>query len=122
MSSTKHWSQGNLLALPSTTAPGEQYDELLRTPNVRVERIISHGQASPSGFWYDQSEDEFVLLVTGAARLEFEDGASVELRANDWVNIPAQCRHRVAWTCAESVTIWLAVFTSDNRAEPPACV
>jgi cupin 2 domain-containing protein len=76
---------------------------------TRVERIVSRGQASPKDFWYDQEEGEYVLLVAGAAVLEFEDTQRT-LRAGDWVDIPAHVRHRVAWTDPDRDTIWLAVF------------
>lgn len=76
---------------------------------TRVERIVSRGQASPEGFWYDQDEGEYVLVVAGAAVLEFET-SQVTLRAGDWVDIPAHVRHRVAWTDPNRDTVWLAVF------------
>jgi cupin 2 domain-containing protein len=92
-------------------AAAELFHTLVSSPHVRVERILSQGQASPAGFWYDQVEDEFVLLVSGAACVEFENGVTVELRANDWLNIPAHVRHRVAWTATDTPSVWLAVFT-----------
>lgn len=76
---------------------------------VRIERIVSRGQASAEGSWYDQVEDEFVLLVNGSARLEFEE-FDLELTAGDWVELPAGVRHRVAWTDEGADTIWLAVY------------
>ena len=42
--------------------------------DVRIERIISHGHASPADFWYDQAQHEWVIVLKGAARLQFEDG------------------------------------------------
>ena len=89
-------------------------DELLATlvegGGVRIERIVSRGHSSPPGAWYDQPEDEFVLLVSGAARLEFEGGHTLELRPGHWVDLPAHLRHRVAWTDPDADTVWLAVF------------
>ena len=79
---------------------------------TRVERIVSTGQTSPAGFWYDQDEDEFVLLVAGGAVLSIAgQDAPLPLHPGDWVNIPAHCRHRVEWTSAAPPTIWLAVFS-----------
>ena len=101
----------NLLRdLPDATA-GE-IAELLAAGDdaVRIERIVSHGQASPPGFWYDQQESEFVAVLTGAARLRFAGGAVVELGAGDWVDIAAHRRHRVEWTDPDRPTVWLAVF------------
>jgi len=80
-------------------------------PGVRVERIVSRGHASPEGFWYDQGETEWVLLVSGAARLRFEENdEQVEMKAGDFIVIPARARHRVEWTSPDEDTVWLAVF------------
>jgi cupin 2 domain-containing protein len=84
-------------------------EELIRTDGVRVERIVSHGHASPPGFWYDQKEREWVMLLSGCARLRFEDD-TVELNPGDWVNIPAHARHRVEWTKPGVDSVWLAIF------------
>lgn len=77
---------------------------------TRIERIVSRGHVSPPGFWYDQDEDEWVMLVAGAARLEIEGEGEVELRAGDWIDLPRGRRHRVSWTDPARETIWLAVF------------
>ncbi|MFV3383445.1 cupin [Pseudomonas sp. NY15354] len=89
----------------------EQFDALLNRPGIRIERIVSSGQASPPGFWYDQAEGEWVLLLSGSAglRLEHEPQARL-LRPGDHLDIPAHCRHRVEWTEAGIATVWLAVF------------
>ena len=96
--------------LPDARA-GEVSDTLLAAPGLRIERIVSLGQASPPGFWYDQSEAEWVLLLAGAARLRFADeNADRALGPGDSVHIAAHRRHRVAWTDPEHPTVWLAVF------------
>jgi cupin 2 domain-containing protein len=80
---------------------------------LRIERIVSTGQASPPGFWFDQPDDEFVVLLAGAARLRFEaDGLEFDLRPGDWVEIPPDARHRVEWTQADPPTVWLAIHYS----------
>lgn len=89
--------------------PEELFDVLLAAGDVEIERIVSRGHASPATGWYDQARDEFVLLLRGAARLEFEDAAPVDMAAGDWLNIPAHRRHRVAWTDPKRDTVWLAV-------------
>jgi cupin 2 domain-containing protein len=93
-----------------------RYDEVFQTiketNNVRIERIISKGQVSPKDFWYDQEENEWVILLKGSARLLFEDGELVELNSGDYLNIPANKKHRVEWTSKDSETIWVAVFYS----------
>lgn len=89
--------------------PEELVEILAETDSVRVERIVSTGHASPEGFWYDQTQREFVLVVKGRARLEFADGESLDLEAGGWADIPAHRRHRVAWTTPGEPTVWLAV-------------
>jgi cupin 2 domain-containing protein len=90
--------------------PEELFTDLLRTPNVRIERIVSRGQSSPEGFWYDQAQNEWVILVKGAARILFEDDAEpVELEQGSYLNIPAHRKHRVEWTDPNQKTVWLAV-------------
>ncbi len=91
--------------------PEERITTLLSAENVRIERIVSHGHSSPEGFWYDQQESEWVVVLQGAARLRFEDEASpTELRSGDFVHIPAHRKHRVDWTIPDEPTVWLAVF------------
>lgn len=100
----------NLFDMPSEI-PEEITADLLRAANLRIERIVSYGQASPPDFWYDQEENEWVVVLQGSARLQFEDEeALLELGAGDYVNIPARRRHRVDATTTEEPTIWLAVF------------
>ena len=89
----------------------EQVDVLVEEGGLRIERIVSTGQASPPGFWYDQDEHEWVLLLAGRAGLLFEGEASPRLlEAGDQVLIPAHVRHRVEWTAKDEHTIWLAAF------------
>jgi cupin 2 domain-containing protein len=108
--------EGNLLSCPAGTAGREQSETLLRGGSFRLERIISTGQATPSGEWYDQEQPEWVVVHSGAARLRFEnDAADRELRRGDYVFIPAHCRHRVEWTDPTQPTVWLAIHFSDNQ-------
>ncbi|MBH3431130.1 cupin domain-containing protein [Pseudomonas alkylphenolica] len=98
-----------LFPLPAATAQ-EHFDELLTRPGLRIERIVSHGQASPAGFWYDQPQDEWVLLLSGSAGLRLEHEACVRvLGPGAVVEIPAHCRHRVEWTDSHQASVWLAV-------------
>ena len=98
-----------LLDLPSADN-GEVVERLAGGDGVRIERIVSHGEVSPDGFWYDQDEAEFVLVLTGAARLSFADGAVMALGPGDWIDIAPHRRHRVDWTDPDQPTVWLAVF------------
>jgi cupin 2 domain-containing protein len=88
--------------------PKELVQTLIRAADVRIERIISHGHASPADFWYDQPQHEWVIVLKGAARLQFED-LVVEMKPGDFINIPANKKHRVDWTTPDEPTIWLGV-------------
>lgn len=95
--------------------PAQLHDELLEevlTGNsFRAERIVSRGQASPAGFWYDQEENEWVILLQGSAGLRFDGKEEpVVLHPGDYVQIPQHNKHRVEWTDADQETIWLAVY------------
>lgn len=100
----------NLFDLRAVDATAEQFAALVETGNLKIERIVSHGQASPAGFWYDQPWAEWVVVLSGAAGLRFADAADITvLRAGDHVLIPARKKHRVEWTEKGCGTIWLAV-------------
>jgi cupin 2 domain-containing protein len=102
---------GNLFAGPEgADSTCEHFEELLARPGFRVERIISTGQASPPGFWYDQDVAEWVVLLSGAAELQFEDEvAPRKLAPGDWIDIAAHRRHRVSWTDTSQPSTWLAI-------------
>ena len=100
----------NLFAGIPAKLPDELFTTLLGDAGVRIERIVSHGHASPEGFWYDQDWHEWVVVLKGAARLRFDgEDCTVEMRAGDHVAIPARTRHRVEWTTPDGPTVWLAV-------------
>lgn len=103
---------GNLYAGIVHDAADERFDTLAARGGVLIERIVSTGQASPPGFWYDDAREEWVVLLAGAATLEFEHAAepSRRLLPGDYVHLPAHCRHRVAWTDPGVSTLWLAVY------------
>lgn len=97
--------------LPRGTLPEEAVTQLMRASHVRIERIVSTGHKSPPGFWYDQEEGEWVLVLAGAARLLIEGETQARLlSAGDYVDLPAHTRHRVEWTDPDQPTVWLAVF------------
>lgn len=96
----------------------ESFEALLETEAMRVERIVSFGQASPPGFWYDQEQAEWVVVVQGSAQLRFADPErTVELHAGDWINIAAGEKHRVEWTAPARPTIWLAIHYRENAED-----
>lgn len=101
----------NLLRDLPDAVKAEVTEILLQAAAVRVERIVSHGEASLDGFWYDQDEAEWVVVLSGAARLRFADETEARvLGPGDHVNIAAHRRHRVDWTDPSQPTVWLAVF------------
>jgi cupin 2 domain-containing protein len=85
----------------------EIVDRLLETNGMRIERIESHGQPSAEGFWFDQPEQEWVALLRGTATLALEDSPLLDLKAGDFLLIPAYCKHRVERTSEDA--LWLAV-------------
>lgn len=87
----------------------EQFLEIIKNDKVRIERIISNGQITADNVWYDQDENEFVMLLEGHAILEFED-KECELKKGDCINIESHIKHRVKYTDINKPTIWLAVF------------
>jgi cupin 2 domain-containing protein len=95
--------------------PDARKEEITRTlltaPGLRLERIVSNGQASPEGFWYDQPEAEWVIVVSGSARISVEGTETGPvLETGDAIYLPPHCRHRVTWTSPDEPTVWLALF------------
>jgi len=88
----------------------EFFEDIVRSPTVRIERIVSKGHTSPENGWYDQDEHEWVIVLKGKAVLELEDGSTCHLESGDYLNIRAHCRHKVFWTDPDQPTLWLAVF------------
>lgn len=95
--------------LPSQL-PEELVSILIEYEQVRIERIVSTGHSSPDGFWYDQDEHEWVIVLNGEATLLFQNDESVTMKPGDHVLIPAHKRHRVESTSTTEPTVWLAVF------------
>lgn len=103
---------GNIYVLPGESWPEELFEVTAQGKNIRIERILSCGQTTPPGQWYEQDSEEWVLLVQGSATLRFESGALVELNSGDHLLIPRKCRHRVEYTSAPC--IWIAVHAELN--------
>lgn len=99
----------NLFELPATLPDTEVFEAILPDKGVLIERIVSTGQASPPGFWYDQDRDEWFAVLQGEAKIVWDDDRVQELKRGDWVLIPAHARHRIACTSKEPPCIWLAV-------------
>ena len=104
-------SGGNILAAIPDQLPEELETLLASGRDFRLNRIVSRGHRSGESDWYDQRETEWVMLLSGAARLEFEeDGRMVTMAPGDWLTIPPHCRHRVAWTDPVADSVWLALY------------
>lgn len=104
---------GNIFAsLPMQKLPEELIEVLLANAGtgVKIERIVSQGHASVDNHWYDQDQHEWVMLLQGEAVLLIEQRGEIRLGPGDYVNIPAQVRHRVVWTHPDKQCVWLAVF------------
>ena len=100
----------NLLATAAALPAEEIVENLAQGPGCRIERIISSGQASPPDFWYDQEQDEWVAVLQGTGRLQWEDGSYTSLAPGDWLLISAHKKHRVDYTSQEPPCVWLAVY------------
>ncbi len=115
MTSCEKWSHkadmelGNIFESTPDDLDKEVFDLLVQSSNIRIVRIISKGQASPESGWYDQEQNEWVIVLKGEALISFEDREEVDLKAGSHVNIPAHTKHKVAWTSPNTETIWLAV-------------
>lgn len=90
----------------------EVFQTIIKNENVKIERIISYGQHTPQEFWYDQTEDEFVLVLEGEAKIAYDDENLYHLKKGDSLYIKAHQKHQVRYT--SNPTIWLAIFISKN--------
>ncbi len=109
---------GNILADLPDAAGSEQFELLVSLHGVRIERIVSQGQATPAGQWYDQDWQEWVLLLQGEALVQLEGECEPRhLGPGDWLNLPPRCRHRVQWTPPDRVTVWLALHIPVDAEE-----
>jgi len=100
----------NIFSDIKNQSPEEIFETIIKTNQFKIERIISSGQSTDKGKWYDQGVDEWVLLLKGSAGLLFENNnEEIIMKPGDYVNIPAHQKHRVEWTDTNEETIWLAV-------------
>ena len=90
--------------------PDEIFEDILITEKLRVERIVSKGQTSPETGWYDQDENEWLIVLSGYGVIEYINGDKVPLKQGDYLNIKAHEQHRVIATSADEATVWLAIF------------
>lgn len=99
----------NIFSAIPKNLEAEKFEQLVKTDVVRIERIVSKGHKSPESGWYDQDEEEWVMIVRGEAIVLFEDNTSIIMKEGDFINIPAHKKHKVEWTAPNIETIWLAV-------------
>lgn len=99
-------------------ASEEVFTELFLARGVRIERIVSHGHTAPAEGWFDQDENEWVIVLEGCGRIQFDDGNECTLRRGDYLEIPAHRKHRVVWTDPSEPTVWLAVFHGEDVLPP----
>jgi cupin 2 domain-containing protein len=90
--------------------PNEIFSDIIKTEKLRVERIISKGHTSPDTGWYDQAENEWVIVLSGYGVIEFNNGNKVMLKQGDYLHINAHNKHRVIETSMDEPTVWLAIF------------
>ena len=95
----------NIYKLSQEVSQLEQFEQLVAGKNIQIERIISTGQTTPSGQWYDQTTDEWVILLQGEAELSYADDTRIKLKAGDYLLIPAHTKHRVEYTSIEPACI-----------------
>ena len=99
----------NIFAAIPHTLDNELVEQLAQGQHVRIERIVSKGHRSPATGWYDQAQNEWVMLLKGEAVLLFSDDSELRLKPGDYIEIPAHKKHRVSWTDPDTETVWLAV-------------
>lgn len=99
----------NIYELPPKLPQLEIFEAIASSTDVLIERIVSTGQTTPAGQWYDQERDEWVILLQGEAEISYADDTRIKLKAGDYLMIPAHQKHRVEYTSNEAPCIWLAV-------------
>jgi cupin 2 domain-containing protein len=102
-------TNGNFFADVPLHLPEELFEPILKSGHVHIERIISRGHSTPAGQWFDQAQDEWIILLQGEAIIVYEHDVSITLKPGDYILIPAHTRHRVDWTAQNMDTLWLAI-------------
>lgn len=100
----------NIFSNIPSELPNEIFEDIIITEKLKIERIVSMGQTSPDTGWYDQSENEWIIVLSGYGVIEYINGVKVTLKQGDYLNIKAHEKHRVIETSPDEVTVWLAIF------------
>ena len=100
----------NIFSNIPSDIPNEIFEDIITTEKLRIERIVSKGQTSPDTGWYDQNENEWLIVLSGYGVIEYINGVKVKLKQGDYLNIEAHELHRVIDTSSDEATVWLAIF------------
>ncbi len=100
---------GNILTGLPKSLENEEFTCLEEGDSVKIERIVSQGHTSPQTGWYDQDQNEWVMIMEGKAVISFIDESAIYLQKGDYICIPAHKKHRVDWTDPNTKTVWLAI-------------
>lgn len=101
--------RGNMFSSIPPLFENEIEETLFEGEGLRIQRVLSCGQSSPRGFWYDQDEDEYVILLSGEAVLYFRDEGEIRMGSGDWIFIPAHKEHRIIYTSRKPKCVWFAI-------------
>ncbi len=100
----------NIFELPAQLPQQELFETLLNNDKISIERIVSTGQVTPPGEWYDQERNEWLIVLQGEGELSYEDDSRIKLTVGDYLSIEAHQKHRVEYTSTEPPCIWLTIF------------
>ena len=101
---------GNIFKLPERLPSAELFEKLIDNERILIEKVVSTGQVTPAGEWYDQDKDEWLIVLQGEGALGYEDGSQIKLTKGDYLFIPAHQKHRVEYTSSEPACVWLTIF------------
>ncbi len=99
----------NIFDAVPTILDEEIIDDIIKTDALKIERIISKGHVSPTSGWYDQPDNEWVIVIKGKARILIKGEKEVTLIPGSYLHLPAHTKHKVTWTTPNSETVWLAI-------------
>ena len=108
---------------------------MYQNPHCKVERIISNGQITTENEWYDQDQEEWIILVQGEAtilieklqeessdkcnilncNIKEESCDKVHMVKGDTLLIKSHQKHRVIYTSQNPLCIWLCVFVDNIK-------
>jgi len=101
---------GNIFDLPANLPKEELFEILVDNDTVLIEKVVSTGQITAPGNWYDQKREEWLIVLQGEGELSYEDSSRIKLTSGDYLYIPAHKKHRVEYTSTEPPCIWLTIF------------